>query len=259
MSAPTDGSPGRPLNRQEEERTSTPTGPGGEAPRHELDAWWTVLKATVGLGFDLAFRLRFSGLENVPQRGGAILAYNHISVLDPVVVAMGAAKRGRAVRFLGLSEVFDQRLIGWGLRRARQIPLRRGLGDREALSTIADIVRGGSLAGIAPEGMVGDGDALQTGQKGVARIALAAGAPVIPVGIWGTHLRWPKDGLKWTPPLRPAVALDYAPAVMHQGNPANRSDVRAMTDRIMGALEDAVASARARAGGRSPASESRAV
>jgi 1-acyl-sn-glycerol-3-phosphate acyltransferase len=218
-----------------------------------------ALRVTVGVGLDLSFRLRFSGLQNVPRRGGAILAYNHISVLDPVVVAMGATKRGRAVRFLGLSELFNQRLLGWGLRRARQIPLRRGLGDRDALNTISEIVRGGSLAGISPEGMVGHGEALQPGQKGVARIALAAGAPVIPVGIWGTQLRWPKDGLKWDPPLRPTVALHYAPPVMPKGDPANRSDVRAMTDRIMAVLEDAVASARVHSEGRSPASEARAV
>src|SRR5206468_11991417 len=120
-------------------------------------------------------------------------------------------------------------------------------------------VRGGALAGISPEGMVGHGEALQPGQKGVARIALAAGAPVIPVAIWGTQLRWPKDGLKWSPPLRPTVALHYAPPVMPKGDPANRSDVRAMTDRIMAVLEDAVASARVHAEGRSPASEARAV
>jgi 1-acyl-sn-glycerol-3-phosphate acyltransferase len=232
-----------------EERTSTPNSPEGGSPAREVDAWWLGLRGTVGLAFDLGFRLRHSGLENVPVRGGAILAYNHISVLDPVVVAIGATKRGRAVRFLGLSEVFELPIVGWGVRRARQIPLRRGLGDREALDRVVRIVQGGALAGMSPEGKVGSGVSLLPGQKGAARIALAARAPVIPVGIWGTHRRWPQDGFRWGPPFRPAVAVHYAPPVMAPGNPANRADVRSRTDAIMAGLERAVVFARARAGG----------
>jgi 1-acyl-sn-glycerol-3-phosphate acyltransferase len=234
----------------EEERTNSPSIPDWGSPGRELDAWWMGLRATVGLAFDLGFRLRYFGLENVPMRGGAILAYNHISVLDPVVVAMGAAKRGRAVRFLGLSEVFEHRLLGWGMRRARQIPLRRGLGDREALDRVARIVGDGAVAGMSPEGTVGSGDGMQPGQKGVARIALAARVPVIPVGIWGTHHRWPKAGLRWGRPLRPMVALHYAPPVMPEGDARNRADVRAMTDGIMAVLERAVTAARGQVDGR---------
>ncbi len=209
--------------------------------------WWRVGRATVGVAFDAGFRLRFGGLGNVPRSGGALLTYNHVSVLDPVVVALGADRRGRSVRFLALAEAFQQRFVGFGLRRTRQIPLRRGLGDWDAIEEVAAAIRAGSLAGLSPEGTVGDGSALQPGQKGAARIALSTSARVIPVGIWGIQERWPKDGLRLGPPLRPVVAVSFGPALAVEGDARSRADVRSVTDRIMAALAVQVDAARARA------------
>jgi len=221
-----------------------PADPSGAGDRY---AWWLVVRYSVGLAFDAAFRLRFAGLANVPAAGGALLAYNHVSVLDPVVVALGADRRGRSVRFLSLAEAFDQPLVGWGLRRTRQIPLRRGLGDWEALEAVAAAIRAGALAGLSPEGTVGDGTALQPGQRGAARIALLTGAPVIPVGIWGIQQRWPRAGLRLEPPLRPTVAVAFGPPVVPEGDARSRSDVLALTARIMSSLGDQVELARSRA------------
>ncbi len=201
--------------------------------------WWRVGRWTAGALFHGAFRLRFAGLENIPAAGGALLTYNHVSVLDPVVVALGADRRRRSVRFLSLAEAFEQPLVGWALRRTRQIPLRRGLGDWRAIEAVADAIRAGSLAGLSPEGTVGDGSALQPGQKGAARIALLTGAPVIPVGIWGVQRRWPKSGLTLARPLRPAVGVAFGPPLppaRPHGDARSRTEVRSMTDRLMEAL-----------------------
>ena len=206
--------------------------------------WWRVGGATVGVVFDAAFRLRYAGLANVPRSGGALLTYNHVSVLDPVVVGLGADRRGRSVRFLSLAEAFDQPLVGFGLRRTRQIPLRRGLGDWKALETVADAIRAGSLCGLSPEGTVGPGDALQPLQKGAARIGLLTGAAVIPVGIWGIQRRWPKDGLHYRRPWRPTVAVAFGPPVRSEGDHRSRADVRDLTDRIAAALAERVDAAR---------------
>jgi 1-acyl-sn-glycerol-3-phosphate acyltransferase len=195
-----------------------------------------------------AFRLRFSGLENVPATGGALVASNHVSVLDPVFVALAAAGRGRTVRYLAVSEAFDQRVVGWALRRIDQIPLRRGMGDWQAIEDVAAVIAEGSLAGISAEGTVGDGRQLLPVQKGAARIALAAGAPVIPVGIWGTQLRWSKSGFRLGPPIRPPVAVAFGPPIEPTGDPRSRADVRALTDRLATALASLVTAAKS--GGR---------
>jgi 1-acyl-sn-glycerol-3-phosphate acyltransferase len=216
--------------------------------RDERNAWWRIGRATVGVAFKAGFRLRRSGADNVPPRGGALLAYNHVSVLDPIPVALAAFDQGRVVRFLGVAETFDQPFVGWGLRRLRQVPLHRGRGDRRAFQDAVATILEGGIVGISPEGTVGPGPTLLRGHTGAARIALLTGVPVIPVGIWGTQRRWPKEGLRLSRPLRPVVAVAFGPPVTLEGDPRSREALLAMTDRIMRALARQVEEARDRSG-----------
>jgi 1-acyl-sn-glycerol-3-phosphate acyltransferase len=202
----------------------------------ELDLWWSIARVGVGGPLVTALGIRVAGLRNVPATGGAILAPNHMSVLDPFVVAWGAARRGRATRFMTLTELAAQPFRGWGMRRLGMIPIRRGLGDWEAIEHTAETVRHGALAGIFPEGRMGDGPDLLPGNKGAARIALSAGAPIVPVGIWGTQHRWPRVGFKRSGPLRTRIGLVYGPPIPPDGDPRSRADVRALTDRVMVAI-----------------------
>jgi 1-acyl-sn-glycerol-3-phosphate acyltransferase len=139
---------------------------------------------------------------------------------------------GRVVRCFALSEDFERPLLGPALRKVRAIPIRRGAGDWDALRELAGVVEGGWLGGIAPEGTVGEGPGLGPIQKGAARIALLAGVPVVPVGIWGTQERWPKDGLRMERPLRPAVGVSFGPPIAAEGDVKYRPDVQDLTDRI---------------------------
>ena len=213
-------------------------------PGAEMDAWWRFGRATVGGFCRAAFRFRASGLENVPLRGGAVLASNHVSVLDPITVAVAVTRRGRSVRYLALAEVFEIPVIGWAVRRVGQIPVRRGAGEWRTIEDAAAAVRGGSLVGVSAEGTVGDGRAMLPLQKGTARIALAAGSPVIPVGVWGTQDRWPKTGPTFGLPLRPTLAVHFGPPIESQGDPRSRQDVRALTDRIADGIGAALSKAR---------------
>jgi 1-acyl-sn-glycerol-3-phosphate acyltransferase len=198
-----------------------------------LDGWWAVARAIAETGFRAAFRMRFAGTEHIPAAGGGVITYNHISVLDPLFVAIAAAERGRAVHFLAVADVFEQPLVGRVMRLLKQIPLRRGAGDWGAIEEAAAKLRAGSLTGLSPEGTVGDGARLGPGQKGAARIALAAGVPVVPVGIWGSHQRWPQAGFRFGRPYRPTVALAFGPPILVEGDPRSRPDVRRLTDEIM--------------------------
>jgi 1-acyl-sn-glycerol-3-phosphate acyltransferase len=188
----------------------------------------------------------FEGIENIPQSGGALLTYNHVSVLDPLPVALAVARRGRSVRFLAVSDAFEQRFVGWALRRTGQIPLRRGLGDWDAIGKIADVLRAGALAGMSPEGTVGDGSELQPGQRGAARIALLAGVPVIPVGVWGTQHRWGKAGLRRGLD-RPPLAVVAGPPIPPAGEARSRPDTIEFTARIMDGIRENAVRARVRA------------
>src|SRR5438132_4290850 len=172
------------------------------------DPWWRFGLVTVGALFRGSHKLRVEGEERIPEHGPAILAANHVSPLDPIAVALAAARRGRTIRYLTAAEAYGIPVIGWGLKKFQQIPIRRGARDAAAVEDAARVIRNGALAGIFPEGRLGPSDALQTAKSGMARLALASGAPVVPLGVWGMQRRWSREGIRWTePPLRPSGAL----------------------------------------------------
>jgi 1-acyl-sn-glycerol-3-phosphate acyltransferase len=194
------------------------------------------------------FRIRLEGIECVPRDGAAIVAANHVSALDGVVLGLVLWERRRRVtRFLTASEFFRKPLFGAVLRAYRQIPLERGSGDVAALGAAIDAIANGGLGGIFPEGLVNadpDGP-LQRGRTGVARIALVARAPVVPVGIAGTQERWPRSGLRSSRPLRPVVALAFGEPIALHGDPEVPDDTQRETARVMEAIADRVVTARA--------------
>ncbi len=216
--------------------------------RCELDGWWRFGLAVVGTVFRACFRLRVTGIERVPERGPAILAGNHVSGLDGVVVALVVGRlRRRATRFLAAAEFFERFPASWALRTYRQIPLRRGGGDTGALDEAIRAIRSGALTGIFPEGRVNPDpqSGLQRGRRGLARIALASGAPVIPVGVWGTQRRWPRSGLHLRPPLRPVVAVAFGDPVPPRGRVTSPEDVERFTDLVMAEVAEQTEEARA--------------
>ncbi|MBI4260821.1 MAG: 1-acyl-sn-glycerol-3-phosphate acyltransferase [Actinobacteria bacterium] len=210
------------------------------------DAWWTVGYHTVGWAFRACFRLRVHHLDRVPLEGSALIACNHISVLDSVALGIAVSWVGRTVRFLAAAEAFNTPVIGWGLRAVRQIPIKRGASDWAALEEAAAVIRDGALAGIFPEGRVADEAGLpERGRKGVARLALAAGVPVVPVAVWGTQVRWPKTGFTLEGPIRPVVAVVIGEPIAVEGEARDPRAVAGLTERIMGDIRELLEEARA--------------
>jgi 1-acyl-sn-glycerol-3-phosphate acyltransferase len=217
--------------------------------RSELNGWWRLGIAVVGALYRACFRLRFRGARHIPNSGPAIVAANHISALDGPVLALATVTGSRrGVRFLVAAEFFEHRLIGPVMRLYEQIPIRRGAGDDGALDEVTATISAGALAGIFPEGRVNPGTELQRVRTGLARIALATGAPVVPAGIWGTQHRWPNRGLTFRRPLRPKVAVVYGEPILPSGDPRDANDTRLFSFAISEAIERQVAAARRLAG-----------
>jgi 1-acyl-sn-glycerol-3-phosphate acyltransferase len=209
------------------------------ARRGDLNGWWLFGIAVVGFFWRMLFRLRVEGADRVPSAGPAIVAGNHVSALDGVVLALATSSRSRRMtRFLVAAEFFHKIRFGWALRLYRQIPVRRGQRDQGALDVAIETIRGGALAGIFPEGAVNPepGVGLLRGRKGAARIALATGASIVPVGIWGTQDRWPKPRLHLRRPWRPVVVISYGEPVGPKGEADSSEDVQAFTDLVMTAI-----------------------
>jgi 1-acyl-sn-glycerol-3-phosphate acyltransferase len=219
--------------------------------RGDLNTWWRFGVPVVIPIVRALFRVRVTGIHHVPLEGPAILAFVHISVLDgPCLAAEVAWRRRRMVRFLVAAEVFGIPVIGSILRWYRQIPVRRGAKDAAALEEVIATIRRGAVGAIAPEGAVNrEPGELQRIRSGIARVALPTGAPVIPVGIWGTHRRWSKSGRHWGSPLRPRLGVAFGEPIEPKGDVTAQDDIDAFRERVREALERQLADARMLAGG----------
>lgn len=222
------------------------------ARRGDLNGWWRFGIVVVGAVMRVCFRIRVTGAERIPATGSAVVAGNHLSALDGIALALVVGREGRRMtRFLAAAEFFAKPAFGWALRTYRQIPVRRGQGDAGALDEAIATVRSGAVAGIFPEGRVNPSpeDGLQRGRRGAARIALASGAPIVPVGIWGTQTRYPQTGIRFGPPWRPRLGIAIGAPLVVEGDPDSGEDLRRLTELTMGRLADQVDEARRLAAG----------
>lgn len=149
-------------------------------------ALYAVLMLTLKPVLRLVFRMHISGAENVPATGPVVIAPNHKSFYDSFFVAVALK---RPVHFMGKAELFT----GWRGRLFLALgafPVKRGEADAEAIATAQAILARGDVLSLFPEGTrVKDPDALGTPKRGAARLAIEAGAPMVPAAITGTEKR----------------------------------------------------------------------
>ncbi|MFN8175475.1 MAG: 1-acyl-sn-glycerol-3-phosphate acyltransferase [Solirubrobacteraceae bacterium] len=145
--------------------------------------YWLV-RAVLQPAFHLYFRLSRIGREHIPQEGPVILAANHRSFLDPFVI--GTCLR-RPVYYVAKQELFRQRLTGWILGSLGAFPVARGAGDAEMLTSAKAILARGDCVVIFPEGTRVRPGPLRAARRGVGRLALETGAPVVPVAVIGSE------------------------------------------------------------------------
>ena len=141
---------------------------------------------------------QFSGVENVPTEGAAILAFNHRSYFDVMAMQQLFGIVDRPSRFLGKAELFDNPVVGPIARLAGGIRVDRGSGSSEPLEKAVEALRAGEIVSIAPQGTIPRGqkffDPVLVGRPGAAQLAKDGGkVPVIPIGLWGTEKVWPRN------------------------------------------------------------------
>jgi glycerol-3-phosphate dehydrogenase (NAD(P)+) len=144
--------------------------------------YWTV-RSVMKPAILVYFRLRRLGREHIPS-GGVILAANHRSFLDPF--AIGCCNP-RPIYFVAKQELFRNPLIGWFLNCMGAFPLRRGQSDEESVKTALALLERGQAVVIFPEGTRIRSGSLATPKRGVGRLALQSGAPVVPIAITGSE------------------------------------------------------------------------
>ena len=158
-----------------------------------LDLTYPPIIVAAKLGFRaLSQRIRVTGAHHVPRQGGVLLAYNHIGYVDFVYGGLAANPSGRRVRFMSKRELFDHRWVGPLMRSLHHIEVDRAEGEASLLRA-ADYLRAGEAVGIFPEATISRAMELKGFKTGATRIAAAAGAPLVPVVMWGTQRLKTKD------------------------------------------------------------------
>jgi len=179
---------------------------------------------------------------HLPRTGGVVVVANHISNADPVVVAQYLIWNGRWPRFLAKSQLWEMPLVGQIVRATGQIPVLRGTHD--AATSLAEARRAlhaGECILVYPEGTIStDPDGWpMTGYPGAARLALATGVPLVPIGQWGAALLLGGRKPSWPRLIpRPTMVLRTGPPV-DLADLAGRADdeaVREATRRMMAAI-----------------------
>jgi 1-acyl-sn-glycerol-3-phosphate acyltransferase len=129
----------------------------------------------------------------IPRSGPVILAANHISNADPVIVGSWLTpKLGRRIHWLGKKEMFDWPIVGWMARNGGVVPVDRGGADVEAFRIAQRVLDAGQVLMVFPEGTRSPTAELQTPKDGLAMLALRTNATIVPIGVSNTDRVWPK-------------------------------------------------------------------
>jgi 1-acyl-sn-glycerol-3-phosphate acyltransferase len=211
------------------------------AEKRRPSMWWPLAGIVVPFIRGIA-TITVRNPEKLPATGAFILAPNHMSNIDPVIVAVAVWRLGRAPRFLAKASLFTIPVVGAALRSIGQIPVDRGGAARGAipLSAAKRLIAEGQGVIVYPEGsLTRDPDLWpMRGKTGGARLALQLGLPVIPVAHWGAQTLMPVNTTKLRLKPRARIELVFGDPVDLEdlGRVADKHALATATDRIMAAI-----------------------
>jgi 1-acyl-sn-glycerol-3-phosphate acyltransferase len=198
-----------------------------------------IYSAAIGIGrvfFGGILRLRRSttGLDRIPDAGGAVLAITHFGYMDFALTEWVIWGRNRRhIRFLAMKGAFDKPVVGWFLRGMRHISVDMTAGQDAYLKAVTAL-RSGELLGVFPEAGVSASFTVRELKTGAVRMAAEAGVPVIPVAIWGGHLLKTKNRTAtWREAYRAPIAVSVGEPIAT----AATDDPAEITERLRTTLQ----------------------
>jgi len=208
-------------------------------------SWFWPLAAIVIPAVGLMARIRITGAEKMPRDGAYILSPNHVSELDPLMVAVAVWRMGRAPRFMAKDSLFRVPVLGAALRATGMVPVARTSSRDGAAQTMAQataLVEDGRGVIVYPEGTLTRDPELwpMRGKSGAARLALAGDLPLIPVAHWGVQDimgRYAKGLSLWPPRKLVRVAVgDPIDLSDLKDRPTDPAAIAEATSRLMAAI-----------------------
>ncbi|MDE2125434.1 MAG: 1-acyl-sn-glycerol-3-phosphate acyltransferase [Armatimonadetes bacterium] len=182
-------------------------------------AIWLALRCL----FPLFGGLRIIGRDQVPRKGGVIIAANHISDCDPAAIGMALPRR---CWFMAKQELFEMPLVGWVVRTMHGLPVRRWTADHAALQRSIALLKSGQALVVFPEGKISEDGYLQPFSPGVMLLAAYSGAPIVPALVLGTDGIMPYGKTRPQRSHGPAIVEFGAPCTLDSLAPASRGAER---------------------------------
>ena len=150
---------------------------------------YTIFKTIFFILFKIFWKIEITGSDNIPKKGSLIVASNHVSYLDPVIVGISMKRK---VHFIAKKEVFSTVLGNLFFRQLNAFPVDRDKIDMAALKNALNVLQQGEILGIFPEGTRSMNGELKEFKLGIIKIATKAGSPILPVGIIGVYKIYPR-------------------------------------------------------------------
>ena len=164
---------------------------------------YTIAKAIFSIFCKIYFRLEVKGADNVPKNGGVLVASNHSSFLDPVIVGVGIS---RATYYLTKQSLFEIPILGLLIRSLHTIPIKRSMVSVSTFKELIKSLHSKKAIILFPEGTRSTDGKLGQGKVGVGMLALRTNVPIVPVYIDGAARAFPKGG-KWIQPKKIRVVF----------------------------------------------------
>lgn len=163
----------------------------------------------------LGFHFDFQGQENIPLKGGAILAINHTSYLDFALAGTAALPTKRYVRFMAKKEIFDNKIAGPLMRGMHHINVDRSNGSASFVAALRAL-KAKEIVGIFPEGTISTSFEIKGLKSGAVRLAIGADVPIIPTIVWGGQRVYTKG-------VKPSFKRSHIPVTVAFGEPISYS------------------------------------
>lgn len=186
--------------------------------------------------FRVLFAVEFHGVENVPERGAVIIAGNHPSYLDPVLVMLPVKRK---IRFMAWDALFKVPVLGQLIRAFGSFPvdIRKGKGE-SAFREAVKVLDSGDALGIFPEGQRSEQGPMGELRTGVARLAIETGAAIVPVTIGGAYRAWPK--WKLLPKPAKIIVRYHEPIQLHEPDRITHRDDKEFHQQVMQQVAESI-------------------
>lgn len=231
--------------------TAVPRSLRASTEKSRPSVFW-VLAAVVVPILGIFTRIRVIGAENLPREGAYVLAPNHHSEIDPLIVAAAVWRAGRAPRFMAKESLFGVPVLGWALRATGMVPVARATtaaAARQTIATSRELVQHGRGVIVYPEGtLTRDPDLWpMRGKSGAVRLAMMGDIPLIPMAQWGAQDLLPRYGKISLWPLRKRMTVVIGEPVdlsAYRSKPKTPSALAEATTVVMDAIAELLAGIR---------------